>query len=141
MYFNCLYFGRLEVRFDKWERFIIFWLCVLYMSVEPVSESDETNTTMGAVAHLLALVTWVIGPLVLIVATDDWFVEENAKAALNWQLSFTLWMVLSAVLSVVLVGLIGLFLLPIVDIVLCVIAAVKASEGEVYDYPFTVELV
>ncbi|WP_049922305.1 DUF4870 domain-containing protein [Halopiger djelfimassiliensis] len=97
--------------------------------------SDER--TFAAITHLLAAITWVIGPLVVLVATDDAFVEENARNALNWQIAYTAYIIISMVLVLVVFGIVLLAILPLVNFALCVVAAVKANDGEAWEYPLT----
>lgn len=97
----------------------------------------DGDRTFAAVTHLLAIVTWVIGPLIVLVSTDDEFVEENARAALNWQIAYTIYMIVGGVLVLIAVGLLVLAVLPLINVALCAIAAVKANEGEVWQYPAT----
>ena len=85
----------------------------------------------------------ILGPLVvwLIKREESEFVDANGKQALNFQITWSVIIVLA--LFSLLVG-IGLLLVPIVALawaILVVIAAVRASENEVYDYPLTVDLV
>lgn len=103
--------------------------------------APDGDRTFAAVTHVLALLTWVVGPLIVLVATDDEFVEQNARNALNWQLMFTIYMLVSFVLLFFLVGFIFLMLVPLLDIVFCIIAAVKANEGEAWRYPLTPNIV
>lgn len=106
-----------------------------------LNESPEGgNTTMAALTHVLGLFTW-LGPIVVYVATDDPFVKENAAKATNWQISFFLWIVISFALSFVLVGFIGFLLFPVLDLIFCIMAAVKASDGEAWDYPLTLDII
>ncbi|WP_227014939.1 DUF4870 domain-containing protein [Natronorubrum aibiense] len=50
-------------------------------------------------------------------------------------------MIFSFALTFVLIGLVFLFLVPIVDLIVCVLAAVKANDGEAWKYPATPDLV
>lgn len=99
------------------------------------------NTGMAALTHILALFTWFIGPLIMLIATEDEFVEENARNAINFQIVFTLGMFISGILSLVLIGLLLMPILGLLDLIFCVMAAVKASDGEAWEYPLTPDLV
>lgn len=117
---------------------------------EPIAQSTpattarqhttETDTAFAALTHLLALFTWVIGPAVVLVATDDPFVEANARNALNWQITFSIYMLVSFVLVFAIVGILFLLLVPILDLIFCVVAAIKANDGEAWNYPITLDL-
>lgn len=85
----------------------------------------------------------ILAPLVvwLIKREESQFVDANGKQALNFQMTWTVLLVFA--LFSLLVG-VGLILVPIVAlawVILVVLATVRASENEVYDYPLTVDLV
>ncbi|ELY84678.1 zinc ribbon domain-containing protein [Natrinema altunense] len=101
----------------------------------------DRDTTMAAITHVLAIFTWAIGPLIVLIATDDPFVEENARNALNWQIAFTVYMLVSFILVFAVVGIVPVLLLPFVDLAFCAIAAVKAADGESWSYPATPAIV
>ncbi|WP_280585752.1 DUF4870 domain-containing protein [Halorubrum sp. Boch-26] len=104
-----------------------------------VSTADG-DTTMAAITHILALFTWLIGPLVVLLVTDDEFVKANARRAIDWQIWFTLYSIVAAVLIVVGIGLLLLPLLGLLDTVFVIVAAVKAADGETWHYPLTIDL-
>lgn len=114
----------------------------------PTTDSRDRNWAM--VAHLsgLALYTGipfgnVLGPLVvwLLKKDDSSFVADQAKEALNFQLSLTLYTVIAFVLLFFLVGLLAFPMLLVAHIVFSIVAAVQASEGKVYRYPLTIRFV
>ena len=100
----------------------------------------QPDTTLAAITHVLALFTWVIGPLVIYLVTDDPFVKENAANATNWQIMFTVYFIASLFLLVVLVGFVLILVLPLLDLAFVIIAAIKASEEEAWKYPLTPDI-
>lgn len=109
--------------------------------VVPRLTSDETS--MGALAHGLAIPFAFIGPLIILLAKGDssTFVKHHAIEALNFSITVFLAAFASAILIIVLIGLILLPLLAIGALVLHVVAALAASRGEWYRYPFTLRLI
>jgi len=111
-----------------------------------VSESEQTWAILTHASGLLGLVVPlgnILGPLLLwlIKREESAFVDESGKAALNFQITWTLLLFL-ALLSLV-VG-IGLLLVPAVALawlILVVIGTARASDREVYDYPLTIEFI
>jgi len=110
----------------------------------------ENERTWGMLAHLSALVGLVIplignvlGPLVVSIARSDQsaFVAAHAKEALNFNISVTLAAVLCTLLMLVFVGFLLGSALFIAWLVMTLIAAIKASEGAAYRYPFSLRLV
>lgn len=68
------------------------------------------------------------------------FIAEQAKEAMNFQISMTLYFLVSILLIFVVIGIPVLIGVVFFDIVMTIVAAVKANEGEVYRYPFTIRL-
>jgi uncharacterized Tic20 family protein len=101
----------------------------------------------AVVAHLSAFVGLfgipsLLGPLVVwLLRRDDAYVESQARDALNFNLSFLLYGLVSALAVIVLVGLVALPVVAITWFVLVIVASVAASRGEAYRYPFTIEFV
>lgn len=105
------------------------------------ARNPTDNRTFAAITHVLAIFTWVIGPVIILVATDDMFVKENARNATNWQIMFTIYAFISGLLILLVIGFVFLVILGFLNLVFCIIAAVKASEGEAWKYPATISLV
>ncbi|MEN5205831.1 DUF4870 domain-containing protein [Stenotrophomonas sp. TWI700] len=101
--------------------------------------------TMALVAHLLGIFTWFIGPLIIwMINKDDsskGFVIDQAKEALNFQITITIAMLICIVLMIVIIGGLLAPLVGLLNLVFCIIAAVKANNGEYYRYPFTLRLI
>jgi uncharacterized Tic20 family protein len=99
------------------------------------------ETGLAALSHVLAIFTGFIGPLVIYLASDDDFAKENAANALNWQIVFTIGMFISVLLTLVLIGVVTAAILGLLNIIFCAIAALKANDGEAWEYPLTPKLV
>lgn len=81
----------------------------------------------------------ILGPLTMLLFTGDKpFAKQAAKDALNFEITWTIWLVIAFLLIFVLVGLIALPLVAIFMIVGHIIGAVRASRGERYPYPLTI---
>ncbi|HEU4617437.1 MAG TPA: DUF4870 domain-containing protein [Gammaproteobacteria bacterium] len=100
-------------------------------------------------AHISAFAGFVIpfgnllGPLIVwqMKRYDMPFAAEQAKEALNFQITMSIALTISAVLMVVFVGFLLLPLLVLAGIVLTLIAALHANDGKPYRYPFNLRLV
>lgn len=110
--------------------------------------TDEERT-WAILAHLAAFAGLVVpfgnivGPLAvyLVKQEEGPFVEHNGKEAVNFQISMTIYALVSAVLTVILIGFLLLVIVAIAWLILVVIAAIRASDRETYEYPFTIRLV
>lgn len=104
---------------------------------------DERNLAM--LSHLLGIVLGVIGPLIiwLIKKDESPFVDDQGKEALNFQITVLIAMAGVTVIAIITCGF-GALLAPpvmVVDLVFCIIAALKASGGQHYRYPITTRLI
>ena len=110
----------------------------------------ESERTWGMLAHLSALagllvplVGNIVGPLVVSTTKRDQsaFVAAHAKEALNFNITVSIAALGCMVLALVFVGFLLGSALFIAWLVLTLVAAIKASDGLTYHYPFTLHLV
>lgn len=115
--------------------------------VVPLAPDQER--TWGLLAHLSAFAGSLVGgltplgPLVVMLTMGERsaFVRRHAVEALNFNISFLIYLVVSLVLVILLVGFLLIPLLAIAWVVLVIVAAVKANQGEDYRYPLTIRMV
>ncbi|MCP4643309.1 MAG: DUF4870 domain-containing protein [bacterium] len=104
--------------------------------------SEKDARTFAMLSHLLGIIGF-LGPLIvwLIKREEHPFVDDQGKEALNFQITMLIGYVISAVLAFVLIGVFTSLALTIANIVLCIMAGLKANEGETYRYPFNLRLI
>lgn len=116
-----------------------------FENVPAAANVPADQRTMALAAHLLGIFTGFIGALIIwLINKDDAgksFVTDQAKEALNFQITITIAMVISIILMIVIIGGILAPIVGILNVVFCIIAAVKANNGEAYRYPFTLRLI
>jgi len=97
----------------------------------------------GLAGCIIPLVGNIVAPLIFWqIKKDDYpFVNEQGKEAVNFQISMTIYALISAALTFVCVGFFLLAAVVIVDLVFLLIAAVKANNGQSYRYPLTIRFV
>jgi len=114
------------------------------------SEIPKEERTWGMIAHLSALTLYLgipfgqlIGPLVVWLIKKDTmpFVSDQAKEALNFQITLTIAGLISLALCFVFIGFILLPIVLIAGLVLIIIAAIKSNEGVAYRYPMTIRFI
>jgi hypothetical protein len=81
----------------------------------------------------------ILGPLVvwLLKRDESSFVDEHGKEAINFHISMSIYVFFASILCVILIGIPILFALIISSFVFMVIAAVRANDGNAYQYPMT----
>ncbi|UKJ06968.1 DUF4870 domain-containing protein [Solitalea lacus] len=65
--------------------------------------------------------------------------EDHAKEIINFQISFFIYVVISCILILLLIGIGLLVLIGLLTVIFPIIGAVKASNGEFYNYPLTIK--
>ena len=127
------------------------------MSSDPGSADTTTDTfevgdeerTWGILIHaggfagLAVPFGNVLAPLVawLVKRDESRFVDENGIRALNFQLTWSVILLATALSILVGVGLVLFPLAMLVWLILTVVGTVKAADEEVYDYPLTIGFV
>ena len=117
-------------------------------------ERDEKN--LAILIHLLPFLGFMMPGMNIVIPLIIWLMKRNqssyldhhAREALNFQITLTLIVVTWVVLKILIVGLLllplMLFAMPIAVILVLIFmirAAMKASQGEYYKYPFALRLI
>jgi len=101
-------------------------------------------------AHLSSFLGYTCIPLANIIAPliiwqvkkDDMpFASDQGKECLNFQISMLIYVIISAILTLILIGFAFLVILYVMNIILTIIAAIKANEGVTYRYPLTMRFI
>ena len=119
----------------------------------------QNDKTYSSITHLSSFAGWifplgnVIAPLVLWIAkkNESGYIDSHGKAAVNFQLSLMFYSFLLALLIIPLtiftlgLGLIAVILgiIPVIILIIASVisASIKATHGEHYQYPFTIEFI
>jgi len=103
--------------------------------------SDDKNivvlTHLGGIlfSFLPGLIVW------LLKKDDSPYIAENAREALNFQITVVIGYFICWILIFLLIGVALLPLLWIANIIFCIMAAVATSKGESYRYPLALRLI
>jgi hypothetical protein len=112
--------------------------------------SDPDARQWGMFAHLAAFLGLlgipagnVIGPLIVwLIKRDEMpFVDRQGKNALNFQISMLIYAMVAGLSVFILVGLLLLPAVIIFQIVVTVLAGLRANEGKTYEYPLTIQFI
>ncbi len=112
-----------------------------YLTIEEKQWAMFTH--LAALAGFIIPFGHIVGPLVLwqIKKEQSAYIDYHGKEAVNFQISITIYIAISIVLIFILVGILLLPTIIILSIVLTVIAALKANEGNYYVYPLTMRFI
>ena len=103
--------------------------------------NDDKN--IATITHIGGTVFSFVPSLIVWILKKDEnpYIEDQAKEALNFQITMVLAYMLAGVLSWVLIGLIFFPVIWVLNIVFCIIAAISTSKGETYRYPLCLRLI
>ncbi|MBT4865924.1 MAG: DUF4870 domain-containing protein [Planctomycetaceae bacterium] len=85
----------------------------------------------------------ILGPLIIwLVKRDEMpLVDDQGKEALNFQISIMLYLIISILLIFVIIGIVLVLAVAIFNIVVTIMAAIKANEGYEYRYPLCIRFI
>ncbi|MEY2493239.1 MAG: uncharacterized protein QOH24_2190 [Verrucomicrobiota bacterium] len=97
----------------------------------------HASALLGLFLHFLG---HLLGPLIvwLVKRGDSPEIDAHGKESLNFQLSMLIYDAIAGILCIVLIGIPILIILWIMNTVFVIIASIRASEGQLYRYPFTI---
>ena len=100
--------------------------------------SDEK--TLALVSHIVTIVSSFIAPLIIYLVKKDesTFVAAHAKESLNFQITMFL---IFIILIISIIGLLLLWLVGIYSLIMVIVATIRASEGKLYKYPFSIKFI
>jgi len=124
----------------------------------PAAGSDAPSAeqrTWGMLCHLAALSAFfsgiglVLGPLIVwLIKRDEMpFVNDQGKEALNFNITVFIVSAALWIISIVTLGLGLLIAVPLwivialIWLIVTIVAAIKANDGEYYRYPFALRLI
>ena len=108
---------------------------------------NRDSRTMSMICHLssfagaLGIVPFgnIVVPLIIwLVKKDDPFVDHHGREVLNFQISIFIYTIIAAVLCFVLIGFLLLPIVMLANLILTIVAAIRAKDGERYQYPMTI---
>ena len=115
----------------------------------PTGVPTAEDKQWGLFAHLSSLAGLIIpfgnilGPLIIWQVKKDSlpFAADQGKEALNFNITIAIAAIICGLLTLVLIGFLLMAAIGIANLVLCIMAAMKANNGEAYRYPFTLRLI
>lgn len=113
---------------------------ILGQQSDPPTPPTQDEKTLGLVAHLITFVSAFLGPLVIYLLKKDEssFVAEHARESLNFQITVA---IVCVILFISIVGILLLWAVGVIAVILVIVATIRASEGKLYRYPFSLRII
>ena len=115
------------------------------MSDLETTAASQEDRTLAMLTHLSGIILGFIVPLVIWLVnkdkSDKGWLNDQAKEALNFQITLLIVYVVGTILTVILIGALINLVAWLTCIVLSIMAALKVNEGVAYRYPFALRLI
>jgi len=113
----------------------------------PAYLATPEQRQVGLFLHLSQFANVIFFPLGIIAPILIWQLNKDkipgldahGKMVTNWMISATIYAIASIILMFVLVGFLTLLVLAVTGIVFPIIGAIKANNGELWEYPLTIK--
>ena len=112
----------------------------------PVSgDAQAEDRNIAMLTHISGIILGFIVPLIIWLVnkdkSDKGWLNDQAKEALNFQITLLIVYVVGTILTVILIGALINLVAWLTCIVLSIMAALKVNEGVAYRYPFALRLI
>jgi len=116
----------------------------------PAALPGKVERLWAMLCHLSALAMFVgipfgniIAPLVIWLVKKDELplVDDQGREALNFQISITIYLIVAAISIIAMIGIVLVPAVMLLDLIMVIIAALKANEGVAYRYPLCIRLI
>ena len=68
-------------------------------------------------------------------------IDQHGKNILNWMISFYIYVSISAILILLVVGIFALIALGVIAVIFAIIGAIKANNKEMFKYPLSITFI
>lgn len=118
------------------------------MQYSPQTSLQTTEEKqMGLFIHLSQLANVFLFPVGIILPLVLWQTQKekmpaldaHGKMVVNWAISSFIYIIVSAIMVIFVVGIFMLLALMVVGVVFPIIGAIKANNGELWEYPLTIK--
>jgi uncharacterized Tic20 family protein len=104
---------------------------------------------MGLWLHLSQFANVILFPLGIVAPIIIWQTQKDklpgldahGKMVVNWMISATIYAFASILLMFVLIGFLTIIAVGLMGIIFPIIGAIKANNGELWDYPMTIKFI
>ncbi len=105
--------------------------------------STQEERTLALLCHLGGIIGGFLVPLIIWLIKKDQsrFLDDQAKEALNFQLTVLIASVISAASVFVFIGIVLFPAVMVLNIVFCVLGGTAANQGKLYRYPLTLRMI
>lgn len=110
------------------------------------TNDPQQRKLLSVLCHASPLLNFIVipvaVPIVIMATTTDPVVKANAKESINFFISVFIWYIISAILSLVLIGFVMFAVVGLASVILPIVAIIKVLENpdQPYRYPYIFRL-
>ena len=92
-------------------------------------------------AGMIIPMAGIVLPIIMWTTNKDksQLIDQHGKNILNWMISFFIYIIISSILILLIVGIFALIALCVMWFVFIIMGAVKANNKEIYKYPLSIQ--
>jgi uncharacterized protein len=116
---------------------------------------DESYSSQSSFQNLsqdsknIALLMWlgtiffgfIPGLVVYLLKTEDAYLADQSKEALNWSITVFIGTFIGGVLCLIFIGFLVLFAIGILNAIFCILGVIGTSNGKLFRVPFAIRLI
>ena len=105
--------------------------------------ATQDDKTMAMLSHLGGILFGFLAPLIIWLIKKDQspFVEDQAREALNFQITLLIGYVIGGATTMVCIGFVILPIVWLIGLIFGIMGSMAAYKGEAYRYPFNIRLI
>ncbi|WP_153800062.1 DUF4870 domain-containing protein [Foetidibacter luteolus] len=106
----------------------------------PIVPPTQDEKTLALISHVLAIFIPFFAPLIIYLVKKDEssFIAAHSRESLNFQITLV---IVYIICIITLIGWLLIWPIYILSVLLCILATIRASEGKLYRYPFTIRFI
>jgi uncharacterized Tic20 family protein len=104
---------------------------------------NNDEKMLAAILYVVSFFAPVVGPLIIWLLKKDQspFIDYHGKEYFNFLISYSVYILISWILTIILIGFLGLAVFSVMMFVFTIVAAVKAYEGDQYRFPLIFRII
>lgn len=91
--------------------------------------------------HLGSFFVPVLVSMAFFLIEDEGIIKQSAKNNLNFQLSILIYLFISFILSLVVIGILGVVIFPVMFYILTLVSLINCCNGNLYEFPMTIKFI
>lgn len=113
------------------------------LNSQPIAQTaSQDSKNIGLLMWIGTIFFSFIPALIIyLLKTDDEYLADQSKEALNWSITVFIGTVVGWVLCIILIGFLVLAAIAILNLIFCILGVIATSNGKNFRVPFAIRLI